>query len=109
MPPPDFDPIINQLVRPLILFYDIHLRSTNTKIFLKALSASIFTYFEECATKKRNFLVNIFHKVPKNGFFDMFFQNFACGVIFPSKWGLYSVWEGSGSQYRRPKKRSTNF
>ena len=33
------------------------------------------------APKKRNFLVKIFQKVPKNAFFDCFFlQKFACGA-----------------------------
>ena len=30
--------------------------------------------------KKRNFSVKIFQKVPKNAFFGLFFQNFACGA-----------------------------
>ena len=41
----------------------------------------IYTNFEgERGPKKRNFLVKIFQKVPKNAFFGLFFQIFACGA-----------------------------
>ena len=64
-------------VSPLVLFYDIHIRTSNTKNFLKAPWAPKYTNFEEdCASKKRNFLVKIFQKAPKNGFLlPVFFFN----------------------------------
>ena len=34
----------------------------------------------ERAPKKREFLLKIFQKVPRNAFFLAFFQNFACGA-----------------------------
>ena len=41
----------------------------------------IDTNFEgECAPKKRDFFVKVFQKMPKNGFFDLFFQKFGCGA-----------------------------
>ena len=48
------------------------------------------TYFEgERAPKKRDFFVKIFQKVPKNGFFDLFFQKIACGAENLSKTGSF--------------------
>ena len=36
----------------------------------------MYTNFEgEHASKKRNFFVKIFQKMPKNSFFDLFFKN----------------------------------
>ena len=48
---------------------------TDPKIFLKTPSAPIYTNFEgERAPKKCDFFVKILQKVPKNGFFDLFFR-----------------------------------
>ena len=44
---------------------------------------------EERAPKKRNFLVKIFRKLPKNAFFGVFIV----------------IWEGSENQLGRPKKK----
>ena len=53
---------------PFELFSDIQFWLTDSKFFLKASSAPIYTYFNgERATKKRNFLVK-FSKMPKNAF-----------------------------------------
>ena len=41
--------------------------------------------------KKRNFLVIIFQKVPKNAFFGLFFQNFAMTKNSWTKKGLFSA------------------
>ena len=61
---------------PFDTFSEIHFWPTDPKIFLKAPSAPIYTNFEgERAPKKRDFFVNIFQKLPKNGFFDGFFKN----------------------------------
>ena len=66
-------------VSPLVLFYDIHIRTSNTKNFLKAPWAPKYTNFEEdCASKKRNFLVKIFQKAPKNGFLLPVFFSIIC-------------------------------
>ena len=47
------------------------------KNFLKAPVAPIYTSFEGGArVEKRDFLVKIFQKVPKNAFFGLFFQNY---------------------------------
>ena len=60
---------------PFDTFSEIHFWPTDPKIFLKVPLAPIYTNFErERAPKKRDFFVNIFQKVPKNGFFDCFFK-----------------------------------
>ena len=44
------------------------------------------------AKKKPRFLVNIFHKVPENAFFDLLFEKFTCGPDhFLTKWGPYNI------------------
>ena len=43
-PPQGLNPLTNQRVPPLVLFYDIHFRPTNPKIFLKA---PLYANFEE--------------------------------------------------------------
>ena len=59
--PQGLDPLTNQKVSPLPLFYDTHFRPTNPKIFLKAYLVPIYTNFEGArAPKKRNFLVKTF-------------------------------------------------
>ena len=61
---------------PFDIFLEIHFWPTDPKTFPKAVSAPIYNNFEgERAPKKRDFFVNIFQKVPKNGFFDCFFKN----------------------------------
>ena len=61
---------------PFDTFSEIHFWPTDPKIFLKAPLAPIYTNFEgERAPKKTRFFVEIFQKVPKNGFFDCFFKN----------------------------------
>ena len=60
----------------MLLLYVIHFRPTKPEIFLKAPLAPIYTNFAgERAPQKRNFLMKIFQKVPKNGFFDLFFNS----------------------------------
>ena len=60
---------------PFGTFYKINFLPTDPKMFLKAPLARIYTNFEgERAPKKRDFFVKIFQKVPKNGFFDLFFS-----------------------------------
>ena len=53
--------------------------ATNTKNFLKAPLAPIYTNFEgRVRAKKRNFLVNSFQKpMPRNAFFGLFFKKFS--------------------------------
>ena len=53
----------------------------------------ILTLRGSARQKKRDFFVNIFRKVPKNGFFDCFFKNFGTPKI-------YTNFEGE----RAPKK-----
>ena len=75
-PPQGFDPLPTQRVPPLILFQKSSFGRPTLNFFLKAPLAPIYTNFEgERAPKKRDFFVNIFQKVPKNGFFDCFFKN----------------------------------
>ena len=65
---------------------------------------------EDRAPKKRNFLVKIFQKVPKNAFFGLFFQNFACCPNNLAKIGTKTVlWESSKNQFGRPKKNVKIF
>ena len=67
----------------MVSFYDIHFRSNNPKVFLKAPLAPIFINFEgEARTEKSYFLVRIFQKVCKNAFLScFFFQNFASKIL----------------------------
>ena len=75
---------------PFGTFKEIHLWPTDPKIFLKAPLAPIYTNFEgERAPKKRVFFVRNFQKVPKNGFFDLFFQKIACGAENLAKTGYF--------------------
>ena len=67
---------------PFDTFSVIHFWPTDPKILLKAPLAPIYTNFEgERAPKKTRFFVKVFQKVPKNGFFWLFFQKFACGAV----------------------------
>ena len=51
------------------------------KFFSKgAFDAKSYYIWGGARAKKRNFLVKIFQKVPKNAFFGLFFQKFACGT-----------------------------
>ena len=92
---------------PFGTFYEIHFLPTDPKIFLKAPLAPIYTNFEgERAPKKRDFLVKIFQKVPKNAFFGLFFQIFACGAKNFAKTGTKPcIRESSKNQFGRPKKK----
>ena len=61
---------------PFDTFSEIRFWPTNSKIFLKAPSAPIYTNFEgESALKKTRKKREIFRKVPKIGFYDCFFKN----------------------------------
>ena len=65
------------------------------------------------APKKRSFLVKFLQKQPKNGIYDpFFFVNFACDAKFLIKdqtTVLKLFWEGSETQFGRPKKLSTKL
>ena len=75
---------------PFGTFQEIHFLPIEPKSFLKAPWAPIYTNFEgERALKKRNFFFKIFQKVFKNGFFDLFFQKFACGADNLAKTGTF--------------------
>ena len=81
-PPQGFEPCRAKEV-PLWYFLRNPFLVTDPKVFLKATSAPIYTFFEgERAPKKRDFFVSIFQKVPKNGFFDLFFKNFPKSASF---------------------------
>ena len=70
---------------------------SDLKIFLKAPLAPIYTNFEGgVRAKKRNFLVKIFHKVPKNAFFGSFFKILPAAQKILPKQGLFSVLEELG-------------
>ena len=63
-PPQAFDPLANQRVPPLVLFFDISFLPIDPKNFRKALLTPIYSNFEgERAPKKTHF---IGHNVPKN-------------------------------------------
>ena len=73
--------------------------------FLRASSAPIFTNFEGGGVpKKRDFLVKIFQKGPKNAFFGLFFQNLPAAQKFLGKKIFLVLWGSSENQYARPKK-----
>ena len=87
---------------PFGTFYEIHFWPTDPKIFLKAPSAPIYLMGER-EPKKRNFLVKIFQKVPKNAFLDcFFFQKFACNAESFGKIGAKQC-------FGRAQKRSSKF
>ena len=81
-PPSGIRPPADPKDLPFDTFSEIHFWPTDPKIFLKAPLAPIYTNFERerAPKKKRNFFVKIFQKVPKNGFFWLFFQKFASGA-----------------------------
>ena len=81
-PPQGFDPL-------LVLFYDIHFRVTNPKIFLKA---PIYTIFEGERAKR------------KNAYLTFFFQNLLATQIFGHNRDLIVFCECSENQLGRPKK-----
>ena len=64
---------------------------TEPKKFSKAPLVPVYTNFDgERAPKKRDFLVNVFQKMPKKYFFFVFFiQNFACGAQNLAKTGSF--------------------
>ena len=76
-------------------------------MYLRAHLAPNFTNFEGggSAPRKRDFLVKIFQKVPKNASSGFFFKNLPAAQIICSKWGLYS---DLGEQQQRSTKLS-NF
>ena len=75
-PPSGIRPPADPKGLPFDTFSEIHFWPTDPKIFLKAPLAPIYTNFEgERAPKKTRFFVKNFQKVPKNGFFDCFFEN----------------------------------
>ena len=64
--PQGFEPLPTQSV-PLCTILRYHFLATDPKNSLNAASAPIYSKLEDGArAKKRNFLVNIFRKVPKN-------------------------------------------
>ena len=72
--------------------------------FSKASLAPIWkTLRGELAPKKRHFLVNIFQKMPKNAFFGLFFEKFACRKLLQNR-VFIQFWESSQNQISRPKK-----
>ena len=80
------------------------------KFFLRRLwcqSTSILR--GERAPKKRDFLVEIFQKVPKNAFFGLFSNICLRRRKFGQIMVLIVVWESSENQFGRPKKRSKKF
>ena len=82
---------------------------TGPTIFLKAPWAPIYTIFEGGArAEKTQFLVKIFQKVLKNGFFDLLFQKIACGAEILASVFLV-LQESSQNLFDRPEKRSSNF
>ena len=69
--------------------------------------APIYTSFEGGrAPKKRNFLVKIFQKLPKNAYFGLFFPNFACRAENLAQIGIKQCFgKSSENQFGRPKKK----
>ena len=64
---------------PFVLLWDIHFCLTGSKIFVKALLAPIYTYFEGGTPAKKTaiFFVKFFLKVSENTFCGLFVQKFA--------------------------------
>ena len=96
-PPPSLLRDSTQRVPPLVLFKKCISGRPTLKLFYRRLWRQyILTNFEEGAQKKRNFLVKIFQKVPKNAFLGLFFQNFACGAQNLAKTGTKPGLERAG-------------
>ena len=75
---------------PFGTFWEIHFWLTDSKLFLKAPLAPIYKNFEGSARQKiTRFFVKTFQKVPKNGFFDLFFFSKIC--LRRRKFGQNSV------------------
>ena len=95
---------------PFDTFSEIHFWPTDPKIFLKAPLAPIYTNFEgERAPKKRDFVVNIFQKVSKNGFLTVFSKVCLQGKKFCQNRGKKVLWESSKNQYGRLKNKLEIF
>ena len=59
---------------------------------------------------KRDFLVKIFQKLPKNAFFSRFFKIFPAAHKILTKQSLLVIWESSENHFGRPRKKgSTKF
>ena len=102
-------PLTNQRVPHLLLFYDINFRLTNPKNYLRAPSAPIYTIFERerALKKKRDYLVNIFQKVPK--IFQKMLRNFqkVPKNFFSDIFFQISLWrkKSSENQFGQPNKK----
>ena len=57
LPPQGFDPLTNQIVSLLVLFYNINFRQTIQKIFIKAY-ASTYANFEEARVPIKRIFLN---------------------------------------------------
>ena len=81
-PPPSGNrPPVDPKGPPLVLFKKSIFGRPTLKFFLRRLWRQYILILRGDRTpKKRNFSVKIFQKVPKNAFFGLFFQNFACGA-----------------------------
>ena len=64
--------------RPFVLFWDIHVRLTDPKVFKRHLGRQNELIWRGGASKKRK--KEVFQKVSENAFFGLFFQKFACGA-----------------------------
>ena len=107
-PPSGIRPPVDPKGPPFDTFSEIQFLPTDPKIFLKAPWAPIYTKFEgkRAPKKKRDFFVNIFQKVPKNGLFDCFFFKICLRRRkFTHNRGKTVLWESSKSQFGRPNKK----
>ena len=105
-PPQGFDPLPTQRVPPLILFQKFIFGRPTLKFFKRCLRRQYILTLRGSAPKKRDFLVNIFQKVPKNCFFDCFFFKICLRRRkFSQNRGKTMLWESSKNQFGRPKKK----
>ena len=106
-----FDPLPTQRVSLCTILRYPYL-VTDLKIFLKVLSAPIYTDFERGArAKKTRFFGQNCPKKPKNAFWPVFIKNsFVTQKICPLvKLVFLELWQSSEFCFARPKKKSTKF
>ena len=106
-PPQGFDPLPTQRVPPLVPFQKSIFGRPTLKFFQRRLWCQFILILRGSARQKNAFFfVKIFQKVPKNGFFDLFFQK---NCLRRRKFGQNRVflllWESSENQSVRPKKK----
>ena len=112
-PPSGIRPPADPKGPPFDTFSEIHFWPTDSKIFLKAPLAPIYTNFEgERAPKKTLFFCQNFSKSAQKRLFWLFFQKFACGAQNFSKIGAKQCFGRARKTNLvdlKKKKRSSKF